>query len=86
MYRDPVSLGPLQDKEDDVKIGVKSTALMFREQTKPWLTGFAAAMVAGLGVAGVNAEQTLPYYLTLGCVAAHLGHQVPPLGATGEGP
>ncbi|XP_030226466.1 4-hydroxybenzoate polyprenyltransferase, mitochondrial [Gadus morhua] len=65
-----------QDKEDDVKIGVKSTALMFREQTKPWLTGFAAAMVAGLGVAGVNAEQTLPYYLTLACVAAHLGHQI----------
>ncbi|CAL8249101.1 unnamed protein product [Merluccius merluccius] len=65
-----------QDKEDDVKIGVKSTALMFREQTKPWLMGFTASMMAGLTVAGVNAEQTLPYYLTLSAVAVHLTHQI----------
>ncbi|KAG7274717.1 hypothetical protein CRUP_021158 [Coryphaenoides rupestris] len=42
-----------QDKEDDIKIGLKSTALMFREQTKPWLVGFTAAMMAGLSVAGI---------------------------------
>ncbi|CAL8348104.1 unnamed protein product [Lota lota] len=65
-----------QDKEDDVNVGVKSTALMFGEQTKPWLTGFSAAMMAGLTLAGVNAEQTLPYYLTLSSVAVHLAHQI----------
>ncbi|KAL6114753.1 coq2 [Pungitius sinensis] len=65
-----------QDKEDDVKIGVKSTALRFNEQTKPWLSGFALAMVSGLAVAGANAEQTLPYYAALSAVAAHLTRQI----------
>ncbi|KAI3372625.1 hypothetical protein L3Q82_023104 [Scortum barcoo] len=65
-----------QDKEDDVKIGVKSTALRFQEQTKPWLTGFTVAMLSGLVAAGVNAEQTLPYYAVLSTVAIHLTHQI----------
>ncbi|XP_056274877.1 4-hydroxybenzoate polyprenyltransferase, mitochondrial [Pseudoliparis swirei] len=65
-----------QDKEDDVKVGVKSTALMFHEQTKPWLSGFMAAMMSGLVVTGVNAEQTLPYYAVLATVAVHLTHQI----------
>ncbi|XP_029294964.1 4-hydroxybenzoate polyprenyltransferase, mitochondrial [Cottoperca gobio] len=65
-----------QDKEDDVKVGVKSTALRFQEQTKPWLSGFTVAMMSGLVVAGVNAEQTLPYYAVLSTVALHLTHQI----------
>ncbi|XP_061673035.1 4-hydroxybenzoate polyprenyltransferase, mitochondrial [Syngnathoides biaculeatus] len=65
-----------QDKEDDVKVGVKSTALRFGEQTKPWLCGFTAAMMAGLVMAGVHAEQTLPYYVSLAAVTFHLMHQI----------
>ncbi|XP_040010762.1 4-hydroxybenzoate polyprenyltransferase, mitochondrial [Xiphias gladius] len=65
-----------QDKEDDAKIGVKSTALRFQEQTKPWLSGFTVAMMSGLFAAGVNAEQTLPYYAVLSTVAIHLTHQI----------
>ncbi|XP_034398503.1 4-hydroxybenzoate polyprenyltransferase, mitochondrial [Cyclopterus lumpus] len=65
-----------QDKEDDVKVGVKSTALRFHEQTKPWLSGFTVAMMSGLVVTGVNAEQTLPYYAVLATVAVHLTHQI----------
>lgn len=65
-----------QDKEDDVKVGVKSTALRFQEQTKPWLSGFTVAMMSGLVTAGVNAEQTLPYYAVLSTVAIHLAHQI----------
>ena len=65
-----------QDKDDDIRVGVKSTALRFQEQTKPWLSGFMVAMMSGLIVAGVNAEQTLPYYATLSTVAIHLTHQV----------
>lgn len=34
------------------------------------------AMMSGLVIAGVNAEQTLPYYAVLSAVAAHLTHQV----------
>lgn len=46
-----------QDKEDDALIGVKSTARLFGENSKPWLQGFmvgavmlaAMACIAGLG-------------------------------------
>lgn len=55
---------------------MKSTALRFQEQTKPWLSGFVVTMMSGLVVAGVNAEQTLPYYAVLSIVAIHLTHQV----------
>ncbi|XP_054466877.1 4-hydroxybenzoate polyprenyltransferase, mitochondrial [Anoplopoma fimbria] len=65
-----------QDKEDDIKVGVKSTALRFQEQTKPWLSGFMVAMMSGLVVTGVNAEQTLPYYAVLSTVAVHLTYQI----------
>lgn len=65
-----------QDKDDDIKIGVKSTALRFQEQTKPWLSGFVVAMMSGLVLTGVNAEQTLPYYAVLSTVAIHLTHQI----------
>ncbi|XP_046871824.1 4-hydroxybenzoate polyprenyltransferase, mitochondrial [Hypomesus transpacificus] len=65
-----------QDKDDDIKIGVKSTALRFQEQTKPWLSGFMVAMMSGLVMAGVNADQTLPYYAVLSTVAIHLTHQI----------
>lgn len=65
-----------QDKEDDVKVGVRSTALRFQEQTKPWLSGFAVAMISGLVMTGINAGQTLPYYAVLSTVAIHLTHQI----------
>lgn len=55
---------------------MKSTALRFQEQTKPWLSGFTVAMLSGLTVAGVNAGQTLPYYAVLSTVAIHLTQQV----------
>ncbi|XP_037114649.1 4-hydroxybenzoate polyprenyltransferase, mitochondrial [Syngnathus acus] len=65
-----------QDKEDDIKVGVKSTALRFGEQTKPWLSGFTAAMMAGLVTAGIHAEQTGPYYAILAAVTVHLARQI----------
>ncbi|KAI7812807.1 4-hydroxybenzoate polyprenyltransferase, mitochondrial [Triplophysa rosa] len=65
-----------QDKEDDLKVGVKSTALRFGQHTKQWLGGFSVAMLSGLVLAGVNADQTLPYYCTLSAVAVHLAHQI----------
>ncbi|XP_061528342.1 4-hydroxybenzoate polyprenyltransferase, mitochondrial [Phycodurus eques] len=65
-----------QDKEDDIKVGVKSTALRFGEQTKPWLSVFTGAMMAGLFAVGVHAEQTLPYYAALSAVTLHLVHQI----------
>lgn len=42
----------MQDKRDDVSAGVKSTALLFAERTKPILATFAASQIALLGVTG----------------------------------
>ncbi|EPQ02168.1 4-hydroxybenzoate polyprenyltransferase, mitochondrial [Myotis brandtii] len=64
-----------QDKRDDALIGVKSTALRFRENTKQWLSGFSVAMLGALSLVGVNTGQTVPYYTALAAVAAHLTHQ-----------
>lgn len=44
-----------QDKMDDTKVGVKSTALRFGEDTRLWLTGFSTASISGMSLAGYNA-------------------------------
>lgn len=40
-----------QDKDDDILIGVKSTALLFGVNTRPWLLAFFALAMACLGAA-----------------------------------
>lgn len=65
-----------QDKADDVLVGVKSTALRFKEQTKPWLSGFSVAMLTGLTLTGVNSDQTGPYYAAVALIGGHLIHQI----------
>ena len=42
----------LQDQDDDLAAGIKSTALRFGTESKTWLTGFAAAQLALLGIVG----------------------------------
>ncbi|XP_012371718.1 arachidonate 12-lipoxygenase, epidermal-type-like [Octodon degus] len=65
-----------QDKRDDALIGLRSTALLFQENTKWWLSGFSAAMLAALTLVGVSCAQTPPYYAALLTVTAHLAHQI----------
>ncbi|XP_077984601.1 4-hydroxybenzoate polyprenyltransferase, mitochondrial-like [Glandiceps talaboti] len=65
-----------QDKKDDIKIGIKSTALRLADNTKLALSGFSGAMVAGLVVSGIANEQTWPYYLTVAATTAHLARQI----------
>ncbi|XP_027980011.1 4-hydroxybenzoate polyprenyltransferase, mitochondrial isoform X2 [Eumetopias jubatus] len=65
-----------QDKRDDALIGLKSTALRFRDNTKRWLSGFGVAMLGALSLVGVNSGQTAPYYTALAVVGAHLAHQI----------
>ncbi|KAF0900197.1 hypothetical protein E2562_027554 [Oryza meyeriana var. granulata] len=50
-----------QDKEDDLKVGVKSTALRFGDSTKHWISGFGAACIGSLALSGYSAD--------LGCMA-----------------
>ncbi|KAK7394935.1 hypothetical protein VNO78_15476 [Psophocarpus tetragonolobus] len=65
-----------QDKEDDLKVGVKSTALRFGDSTKDWITGFGIACLGGLAVSGFNAEIGWPYYASLAIASGHLGWQI----------
>ncbi|XP_020239158.1 4-hydroxybenzoate polyprenyltransferase, mitochondrial [Cajanus cajan] len=65
-----------QDKEDDLKVGVKSTALRFGDSTKEWISGFGIACLGGLAVSGFNAEIGWPYYASLAAASGHLGWQI----------
>ncbi|CAM6125345.1 unnamed protein product [Calypogeia fissa] len=65
-----------QDKEDDVKVGVKSTALRFGNETRTWLTGFSTGCVTFLTLAGYNCGLGWPFYAGMVATAGHLAWQV----------
>jgi 4-hydroxybenzoate polyprenyltransferase len=64
------------DKEDDLAIGVKSTALRFGDASKAWLTGFALLTLALWGLAFATAGAALPSYLCLALAALHFAWQL----------
>ncbi len=65
-----------QDREDDALIGIKSTALLFGERTKPMLAVFYALAVILLAAAGLTAGAGLVFALGLVVFAAHLAWQI----------
>jgi len=65
-----------QDREDDALIGIKSTALLFRERTKPMLALFYALAVALLALAGFSAGAGMIFALGLLAFALHLAWQI----------
>ena len=65
-----------QDREDDLLIGIKSTALLFAENTRPMLASFYAGAVALIGAAGVMAGGGWIFLAGLAAFAAHLAWQV----------
>ncbi|XP_078162060.1 4-hydroxybenzoate geranyltransferase 2-like [Carex rostrata] len=65
-----------QDKEDDVKVGVKSTALRFGNDTKYWISGFGAACIGSLAFTGYNANLAWPFYPFLAAATGQLMWQI----------
>jgi 4-hydroxybenzoate polyprenyltransferase len=65
-----------QDREDDALIGIKSTALLFGDRTKPMLVIFYGLAVALIGVAGALAGAGALFWLGLAAFAAHLAWQI----------
>jgi 4-hydroxybenzoate polyprenyltransferase len=65
-----------QDREDDLMIGIKSTALLFGERTRPILSAFYAGAVVLIGVAGLMAGGGWIFVIGLIAFAAHLAWQV----------
>ena len=65
-----------QDKVDDVKLGLKSTAILFNDNPKTWLSVFGVTTSSMLLLVGLNAAMPWPYYTGLGLAATHLAWQV----------
>jgi 4-hydroxybenzoate polyprenyltransferase len=65
-----------QDREDDAFIGIKSTALLFGDRTRPMLAIFYGLAVTLIGLAGAQAGAGLLFWLGLAAFAAHLGWQI----------
>jgi 4-hydroxybenzoate polyprenyltransferase len=65
-----------QDAEDDALIGIKSTALLFGERTKPALMAFYGLAVVLIAIALWLAAVRWPAWLGLAAFAAHLVWQI----------
>ncbi|EIN08020.1 UbiA prenyltransferase [Punctularia strigosozonata HHB-11173 SS5] len=61
-----------QDKRDDVKAGVKSTALLFGEHTKPVLAVFGSILISALLGCGILNASGFAYYTVSVVLAASL--------------
>jgi 4-hydroxybenzoate polyprenyltransferase len=65
-----------QDTEDDALIGIKSTALLFGERTRPALVVFYGLAVALIGLALALADAGWMAWIGLAAFAAHLVWQI----------
>jgi 4-hydroxybenzoate polyprenyltransferase len=64
-----------QDKEDDIRIGVKSSAIALGSHSRPWLFGFYAAAVLLWGAAGHIAGLGALYWAGIAAAAMQLAWQ-----------
>ncbi len=65
-----------QDKEDDILIGVKSSAIRLGARSKPWVYGFYVCAFALMLAGGLAAGLGIVFALTLLLAGAHLLWQV----------
>jgi 4-hydroxybenzoate polyprenyltransferase len=65
-----------QDKEDDILIGVKSTALRFGKNTGKWVFWFYSGTISLLAFSGYLAGLGWAFYVGLSFAAVHLIWQI----------
>ncbi|KAF8821879.1 4-hydroxybenzoate polyprenyl transferase [Cardiosporidium cionae] len=65
-----------QDKQDDILVGIKSTAILWDKSCTAWLTGFSCSMLGLLVLAGISNGMLWPYYAATCLTGAHLTWQV----------
>ncbi|PCH41299.1 4-hydroxybenzoate polyprenyl transferase [Wolfiporia cocos MD-104 SS10] len=65
-----------QDKTDDVTVGIRSTALLFGEQTRPILSALSASSVSLIALAGYMNAQGPLFYAGTGLAALQLARVV----------
>ncbi|KAK0190861.1 UbiA prenyltransferase family-domain-containing protein, partial [Armillaria mellea] len=61
-----------QDKNDDVTVGIRSTALLFGDHTRSILSGLSVASVSLISYAGILNSQAAPFYCGVGLGALQL--------------
>ncbi|MBV8132172.1 MAG: 4-hydroxybenzoate octaprenyltransferase [Alphaproteobacteria bacterium] len=64
-----------QDKEDDLRIGVKSSAIALGSHTRPWLFGFYAVALSSWAAAGRAASFGILFWTGLAASALQLAWQ-----------
>ena len=74
-----------QDKEDDILIGVKSSALKLGQATKKWMVIFYTLTILLLGLAGYLVGAGVLFYAGLIAAALHLGWQIKTLDIDDSG-
>lgn len=65
-----------QDKYDDKKIGVKSSALALGDRTKPVLSAFVLGKLGFLTYAGMLSDMSNAYYACIGLSSLHSFYQI----------
>jgi 4-hydroxybenzoate polyprenyltransferase len=65
-----------QDKADDVRVGIRSTALLFGEHTRSILSAFSASSIGCIALAGYLNAQGVPFFLGTGLAAAQLARVI----------
>lgn len=65
-----------QDIEDDIQLGIKSTARLFGDKPKPILSVIYAGTIICWALAGYLLQQHVSYYLLLALVAMHFTWQI----------
>ena len=65
-----------QDIDDDILIGVKSTAILFRDSAKYWISSFYILMSSNLLIFGLLSSQETIYFLLLILILSHQFFQI----------
>jgi 4-hydroxybenzoate polyprenyltransferase len=63
------------DREDDLKLGIKSTAILFGDYDRGMIAFFQLLFLLALVLIGVDLQFTGVYYLALGVAALLLGYE-----------
>ena len=65
-----------QDIDDDISIGVKSTAILFKDSAKYWISSFYILMSLNLIIFGLLSSQKMFYFLLLILILSHQFFQI----------
>lgn len=66
----------LKDRPDDLNVGIRSTAILFGENTRPILAGLSASSISLITYAGLLNSQGIPFYMGSALAALQLARVV----------